>query len=167
MAAQSTESKRQAEETTEAIGGAASNAGSAEPSAAGSSMATSGQGEKVDSAFELMEQLEKTRDGQYAAEEAETPESSSQGRAFSRSGLRVNFSVAALISEADTPTAPDKATIRAGESRLFNLDLTLPYVWQIPLVGPTALKFVRYFQKNEEPESLRGILQSLRRKSRL
>ncbi|MGM0453907.1 MAG: hypothetical protein ACQERN_12145 [Thermodesulfobacteriota bacterium] len=129
-------------------------------------MAQGGQGEKVDSAFELMERLENRPEGQDSGEEAETRQSVSQKQVLSRSGLRVNFSVAALISEADTRTAKSKA-IRAGESRLFNLDLTLPYVWQVPLVGPTALKFVKYFQKSEEPESLREILQSLRRKSAL
>lgn len=155
MARQPTESKNEKDPKGE-------SAGAAPPQQGGDY--ADGQGGKVDSAFELVEQLEKNQ-GEGAAEKAAASESRKAAPKTSRSGLRVNFSVAALISENDTRSAGDDA-VRAGESKLLNFGITLPYIWQIPVVGPTALKVVKYFQKDDQPESLRDVMKSLRRKSK-
>jgi hypothetical protein len=116
---------------------------------------------KVDRAFEVVEGLEnkgeKKNPGNSKAKSA--PKS---GKAPRRSGLRVHFSMDALVSESDTGTSRD-SKLRPGAAKLLNIDFTLPYIWRIPIFGKTALKIVRRVQREEYPDSVRDILRSLRK----
>ena len=120
---------------------------------------------KVDRAFEVVERLEKN-------EKKKTPSATSAQKGTgkrageSSSGLQIQFSLNALVSDKDTRTSKEK-DLRAGKSNLLNFKFTVPYIWNIPVFGKTALKIVKRFQSEEYPESIRDILGSLRRKKPL
>ena len=134
---------------------------------------------KVDRAFEVVEGLENrsggeklgciVRDssGENAQSTAQTGNSDKKTAEASepsvnRSGIRVKFSMDALISKSDTQTSRD-SKLRPGAAKLLNIDFTLPYIWRIPIFGKTALKIVRRIQREEYPDSVRDILRSLRK----
>ena len=111
---------------------------------------------KVEDAFDLVDKLDKENPPGNIGVKADP-------KPVSRSGLRVRFAIDALISDSDTRAVDDKE-IRAGESILVDFGITLPYIWNIPVIGKTVLKVVKYLQKEDRPESVRDILKSLRQK---
>jgi len=116
---------------------------------------------KVDRAFEVVEGLE-NKGGQGNPDSGKKKSGPKSGKAKSRSGLRVKFSMDALVSESDTQTSQD-SRLRPGAAKLLNIDFTLPYIWRIPVFGKTALRIVRRIQREEYPDSVRDILRSLRK----
>jgi hypothetical protein len=117
------------------------------------------QQRKVERAFEVVERLERRE------KTPKPPEASPKGKKEKglNSGLRVHFSLDALISEKDTRGAKE-GEIHPGKSNLLNIRFTVPYLWQIPVLGKTALKVIKRFQSDDYPESIRDILDSFRRK---
>ncbi len=135
--------------------------------------------EKVDRAFEVVEGLEdrsgsdklgcmiRDPSGENAHSNAQTGKSEKKTAKnvespTTRSGLRLKFSMDALVSESDTQASSD-SKLRPGAAKLLNIDFTLPYIWRIPVFGKTALKMVRRLQRDEYPDSVREILRSLRK----
>ncbi len=116
---------------------------------------------KVERAFEVIENLEKMsgRSDSHKASDSKKP---GVQKAKNESGIRIRISLDALISEKDTETSGEKE-LRAGKSNLLDIGFTVPYIWKIPVIGPTALKIVRHLQAESYPESLRDILNSFRR----
>lgn len=119
---------------------------------------------KVDRAFEVIEGLEKSEKKPGDAKKPDPKKKSGDKR--KRSGLQVQFSLDALISERDTLTSQEK-NLRPGASNLLRFDFTVPYVWRIPVLGKTALKVVKYLQAEEGTESIRDILNSFKKKKPL
>jgi hypothetical protein len=117
---------------------------------------------KIDRAFEVVERLEK-KEKEKSASIKSSEKATVKGPAVSRSGLQIQFSLDALVSDKDTRDAKEK-DLRAGKSNLLNFKFTVPYIWNIPVIGKTALKVVKRFQAEEYPESIRDILGSLKRK---
>lgn len=117
---------------------------------------------KVDRAFEVIEGLEKS-DKKEAAAGKSAPKGPAPITIPKKSGLKIKISLDALISEKDTQTTREK-NLHPGISNLLNLDFTVPYIWRIPIVGKTALKVVKYVQKEQRPESIRDILKAFRKK---
>ena len=116
---------------------------------------------KVERAFEVIENLEKTSkkgDSQKTSDQKKA----SMKRGKEESGIRVHLSLDALISEKDTETSRER-DLRAGKSNLFDIRFTIPYIWKIPVIGATALKIVKHLQAESYPETLRDILNSFRR----
>ncbi len=121
------------------------------------------QQRKVERAFEVVERLEKRE------KSPKPPGPSPKGKkekGLNSSGLRVHFSLDALISEKDTKAARE-GELHPGKSNLLNIRFTVPYIWQIPVLGKTALKVIKRFQSDDYPESIRDILDSFRRKKPL
>lgn len=120
---------------------------------------------KVDRAFEVIERLENDEKKRAAAKagKTETPGEKSPAK---RSGLQFRFSMDALVSDKDKRGFRDD-DFRSGESNLLNFKITVPYIWRIPVIGPTALKLVRRIQSEEYPESIKDILKSLKKKKPL
>jgi len=120
--------------------------------------------EKVDRAFEVVEGMEnkggEENSGNGKAKSAKSGPPPQKGPG--RSGVRVHFSMDALVSESDTQTSSD-SKLRPGAAKLLNIDFTLPYIWRIPVFGKTALKMVRRLQRDEYPDSVKEILRSLRK----
>lgn len=134
---------------------------------------------KVDRAFEVVEGLENRsgsdklgcmvrdpsgEDAQSTPQAGKSDQKTAEASepSATRSGIRVKFSMDALISKSDTETSRD-SKLRPGAAKLLNIDFTLPYIWRIPVFGKTALKMVRRLQRDEYPESVREILRSLRK----
>ena len=116
---------------------------------------------KVDRAFEVVEGLE-NKGGQGNPDSGKAKAGPKSQKLSTRSGLRVKFSMDALVSESDTESSPD-SKLRPGAAKLLNIDFTLPYIWRIPVFGKTALRIVRRIQREEYPDSVRDILRSLRK----
>ncbi len=116
---------------------------------------------KVDRAFEVIDRLEKSEKRPGSASKANPGH---RPRLSSKSGLRINLSLDALISENDSRTEKE---LHPGKSNLLDIHLTVPYVWKIPIFGKTALKIIKRLQAQEYPESIRDILDSFRRKKPL
>jgi|GEM_PF-1431497 len=123
------------------------------------------QRQKVREAFKIVESLDSYRkpvgesSGNATGNEKDTKKAKG-------SGLRLTFGLDAIVSESDISAVED-GSIMAGESRLINFHITIPYVWKIPVLGKRALGLVRRFQANGSRESIRDILKSLRAKSPL
>lgn len=117
---------------------------------------------KVDRAFEVVERLEKNEKKKTPSPESAKKDTGKRSGG-SRSGLQIQFSMDALISDKDTRASKEK-NLRAGKSNLLNFKFTVPYIWSIPILGKTALKVVKSLQAEEYPESIRDILGSLKRK---
>ncbi len=116
---------------------------------------------KVERAFAVIEKLEKNHQtGNNAAEPQKNMPLAP--RTVQKSGLHVHFALDAMLSESDSQKTGEK-DLRAGQSKLLDIRFTVPYIWQIPVIGSTALKFVKYFQSEKHAESVRDILQSLQR----
>jgi hypothetical protein len=115
---------------------------------------------KVDRAFEVVDRLE-----QNAKRVADSEEAAFSGKdpVRKKSGLQFHFSMDALISDQDTRAAKEK-NLRSGKSNLLNFKITLPYIWQIPVIGKTALRIIKRIQAEEYPESIKDILSSLKKK---
>lgn len=118
---------------------------------------------KVERAFEVIENLERT------SKKGDSPKTSDSRKAGMKkgreeSGIRIRFSLDALISEKDTESSREK-DLRAGRSNLLDIGFTVPYIWKIPVIGPTVLKIVKHLQAESYPETLRDILNSFRRKN--
>ena len=120
---------------------------------------------KVDRAFEVVDRLEKNEKRKAASADAAVSDSEKK-QTGKRSGLQFRFSMDALISDKDTRVAKED-DLRAGESNLLNFKITLPYIWQIPVIGKTALKVIKRIQTEEYPESIKDILSSLKKKKTL
>ncbi len=120
------------------------------------------QQQKVERAFEVVERLEKR---EKAPKPPGASPKSKKDKELS-SGLRVHFSLDALVSEKDTKGAKE-GELHPGKSNLLNIRFTIPYIWQIPVLGKTALKVIKRFQSEDYPESIRDILDSFRRKKPL
>jgi len=120
---------------------------------------------KVDRAFEVVERLEKNEKKKSASTKSSKKDPGKRPGG-SRSGLQIHFSLDALISDKDTRTSKAK-DLRAGKSKLLDFKFTVPYIWNIPVFGKTALKVVKRFQTEEYSESIRDILGSLKRKKPL
>ena len=119
---------------------------------------------KVERAFEVIERLEKNDTAGNSA--GETPKKKPRERkAPEQSGLRIHFAMDALLSENDTRKAEAK-DLKAGPAKLFDIRFTVPYIWQIPVIGKTALKIVKLLQPEQHTESIRDILRSLQRDKR-
>ena len=116
---------------------------------------------KVERAFEVIENLERTS---RKGDSHKTSDQKKQGvkKGKEESGIRIRISLDALISEKDTETSPEK-DLHAGKSNLLDIGFTVPYIWKIPVIGPTVLKIVKHLQAESYPESLRDILNSFRR----
>ena len=119
------------------------------------------QRKKVREAFKIVEDLDDYRE--RGAGKNSPGSGSAKG---STSGLRLRFGVDALISDSGTRAAKDES-LQPGESRIMDINITIPYVWQIPILGKKALGMVKKFQTKGYPESIRDILKSLRAKSPL
>lgn len=116
---------------------------------------------KVERAFEVIERLEKT--DKAANNVVEVPEKAPRGRKQTeQSGLRIHFALDAMVSEDDTRKTGEK-DLQAGKSKLLDIRFTVPYIWQIPVIGKTAMKVVKFLQPDRHSESIREILQSLQR----
>ena len=118
---------------------------------------------KVDRAFEVVERLEKNEKKKNADSAKSSQKDAGRRPGERRSGLQIQFSLNALISDKDTRASKEK-NLRAGKSNLLNFKFTVPYIWNIPVFGKTALKVVKRFQAEEPSESIRDILGSLKRK---
>jgi hypothetical protein len=118
---------------------------------------------KVERAFEVIENLERSS---QKGDSHKTSDHKKQGmkKGKEESGIRIRFSLDALISEKDTETSQEQ-DLRAGKSNLLDIGFTIPYIWKIPVIGSTVLKIVKHLQAENYPESLRDILNSFRRKS--
>jgi hypothetical protein len=118
---------------------------------------------KVERAFEVIENLERTS---KKGDSPKTSDSKKSGmkRGKEESGIRIRFSLDALISEKDTESSREK-DLRAGRSNLLDIGFTVPYIWNIPVIGSTVLKIVKHLQAESYPETLRDILNSFRRKN--
>ncbi len=116
---------------------------------------------KVERAFEVIEKLEKNdKDANHAAA---APKKVPRGRmAVEKSGLRIHFALDAMVSEDDTHKTGEK-DLQAGNSKLLDIRFTVPYIWQIPVIGKTAMKIVKFLQPDRHSESVRDILKSLQR----
>ena len=114
---------------------------------------------KVERAFEVIEKLEKNHQTGTTKPQKNMPPAP---KAVQKSGLHVHFALDAMLSESDTQKTGEK-DLRAGQSKLLDIRFTVPYIWQIPVIGSTALKFVKYFQSEKHAESVRDILKSLQR----
>jgi len=121
---------------------------------------------KVDRAFEVVERLEKNEKKKNPASTKSSKKVTGKRPGGARSGLQIQFSLNALVSDNDTRKSREK-DLRAGKSNLLNFKFTVPYIWNIPIFGKTALKVVKRFQSEEYPESIRDILGSLKRKKPL
>lgn len=116
---------------------------------------------KVERAFEVIERLEKSE--KIKNETSESAKKKTAGKKDTeKSGIRIHFALDAFVSESDTRQAGEK-DLRAGKSKLLDIRFTVPYIWQIPVIGRTALKIVKHFQSENYPESIRDILGSFRR----
>ena len=116
---------------------------------------------KVERAFEVIENLEKTSKKGGAPSHAEQRKTGGK-KGKEESGIRIHLSLDALISEKDTQTSQER-DLRAGKSNLLDIRFTVPYIWKIPVIGKTALKIIRHIQEETYPETLRDILSSFRR----
>ncbi|MFO8112010.1 MAG: hypothetical protein R6T92_05815 [Desulfosalsimonadaceae bacterium] len=116
---------------------------------------------KVERAFEVIERLEKNdKDANNAAA---TPKKVPRGRMETeKSGLRIHFALDAMVSENDTRKTGEK-DLQAGKSKVLDIRFTVPYIWQIPVIGKTAMKIVKFLQPDRHSESVRDILKSLQR----
>jgi len=120
---------------------------------------------KVERAFEVIENLDMT--SKKGASQAAGGHKKSIGRkAREESGIRVQFSLDALISEKDTQTSREE-DLHAGKSNLLNIRFTVPYIWKIPIIGKSALKIIKHLQAKSYPETVRDILGSFRRNRNL
>ncbi len=116
---------------------------------------------KVQRAFEIVERLEETEKARNAGNASKSGVQATH-KTHEKSGLRIHFGLDALVSERDTQDAGEK-NLRSGRSKLIDIRFTVPYIWQIPVVGKTALKILNHFQGENYPESIRDILSSFRR----
>jgi hypothetical protein len=118
---------------------------------------------KVERAFEVIENLERSS---KKGDSHKTSDQKKQGmkKGKEESGIRIRFSLDALISEKDTESSQEQ-DLRAGKSNLLDIGFTIPYIWKIPVIGSTVLKIVKHLQAENYPESLRDILNSFRRKN--
>lgn len=119
---------------------------------------------KVDDAFDLMDRLDSNPSVEAIENGSGRPKRSGKADKAPQSGLRIRFGIDALVSDSDSRAANENGPL-AGESTLIDLGITLPYIWRVPLVGKTALKLIRHFQKEDRPSTVRDILKSLRQKS--
>ena len=119
---------------------------------------------KIKRAFEVVDRLEET-ERKKAASAGVGASGAGKKQTGKRSGLQFRFSMDALISDQDTRAAKE-ADLYAGESNLLNFKITLPHIWKIPVIGKTALKLIKRVQAEEYPESIRDILNSLKRKKK-
>jgi len=119
---------------------------------------------KVDDAFELMEKIDGNPTADYAENPTGRQKPAEKARKGLQSGLRIRFGVDAMISDSDIRAAR-QSDLRPGEATLFDLGITLPYIWQLPVVGKKVLKLVKHFQKEDGPRTVRDILKSLLQKS--
>lgn len=138
----------------------AAGAAGSRKKASGEAIASSHR-QKVEDAFELVEKMEK----HYPHEPESAPHKpkADHRKRASRSGLRFRFGLDAFVSDNDTRTTDEK-DIRPGKATLLDIDVTVPYVWKIPIIGKRALRIVKYFQSQGAPESVRDILKTLRSK---
>jgi len=120
---------------------------------------------KIERAFEVVDRLEKN-EKRMAASAGVGASGSERKQAGKRSGLQFRFSMDALISDQDIRAAKE-GDLHAGESNLLNFNITLPYIWKIPVIGKTALKTIKRIQAEEYPESIKDILKSLKKKKSL
>jgi hypothetical protein len=116
---------------------------------------------KVERAFEVIENLDKTS-GRADSHRSSDAKKTGMKKGKEESGIRIHFSLDALISEKDTETSRER-DLRAGKSNLLDIGFTVPYIWKIPLIGSTVLKIVKHLQAESYPETLRDILNSFRR----
>lgn len=123
---------------------------------------TENNDKKVDRAFEVIDRLESRREKSDAA--AQDSASARGKKTKHRSGLRLHFSMEALISDEDRKGLPREEGVKAGASNLLNFNITLPHVWRIPVVGPAALKIIKRIQSDNYQDSIKDILNSLRKK---
>jgi len=120
---------------------------------------------KVERAFEVIENIEKTSKKGDSPKAADQKKKSGK-KAKDESGIQIRFSLNALISEKDTESSKEK-NLHAGKSNLLDIGFTIPYIWKIPVIGKAALKIVKSIQSESYPESLRDILNSFRRDKKL
>lgn len=119
---------------------------------------------KVERAFEVIERLEKNDTAGAGADET-LKKKPRERKAHEKSGLRIHFALDALLSDSDTRT-PEAKDLKAGPAKLLDIRFTVPYIWQIPVIGKTALKIVKLLQPEQHTESIRDILRSLQRDKR-
>ncbi len=118
---------------------------------------------KVERAFEVIENLEKTSGKGDFRKTSDTRKHAGSKRK-NESGIRIRISLDALISEKDTEDCREK-DLHPGKANLLDLGFTVPYIWKIPVIGTLALKIVKHLQAETYPESLRDILNSFRRRN--
>lgn len=115
---------------------------------------------KVERAFAVIENFEKRsatqRDGPAPRK------TTGGGTPAEKSGIRICFAMDAVVSEQDRRKTGDP-DFKPGPARLLDIRFTVPYIWQIPVIGKPALKTVRYFQAKGYPDPLRGLLRFLKR----
>jgi len=116
---------------------------------------------KVERAFAVIENFEK-RDAKQSDGPAPRTTTAGGGTPAEKSGIRICFAMDAVVSEQDRRKTGDR-DVTPGPARLLDIRFTVPYIWQIPVIGRPALKTVRHFQAKGYPESLRGILRLLKR----
>ena len=119
---------------------------------------------KVERAFEVIDRLEKNE--KKMADAKHDPDASKKKKMKKRSGLKFRFSMDAVISDQDRKSLSGE-DFHTGESNLLNFNITLPYVWRIPVIGPAALKIIRRVQSDDYQESIKDILRSLKKKKPL
>ncbi len=113
---------------------------------------------KVDDALALVEKMEKE-----AGETSEKKMSRDSGaNEVKSSGIRFHVALDALIGEKDSELAQEEG-VKPGENPLFNLKITIPYIWRVPVFGKLALRMVKRLTA-DQPESIGEILRSLRGK---
>lgn len=118
---------------------------------------------KVDRAFEVIERME---NNEKKMSDVKHGKASQKKQSKKRSGLQFRFSMKALISDQDKQ-ALSQEDFGAGESDLLNFNITVPYLWRIPVIGPAALKVINRIQSDDYQESIKDILKSLKKKKPL
>ncbi len=116
---------------------------------------------KVERAFAVIENFEK-RDARQGGGPDPGRKSAGGGKPAEKSGIRICFAMDALVSEQDKRKTGDQ-DFKPGPARLVDIRFTVPYIWQLPIIGKPALKTVRHFQASGYPNPLRGILGFLKR----
>lgn len=127
---------------------------------------------KLERAFNVIEKLEKSDNAENKSPAGVKPDSIGKPESVqktpvdrknnSKSGIRIHLALDALISEDDTQKT-GAVDLHAGKSKLLNVGVTIPHIWKIPVIGRTALKLVKHFQVEKDPETIRDILWSLNR----
>lgn len=130
---------------------------------------------KLERAFNVIEKLERHDNtenkplGGVKPDSIDKPESVQETpvdrKKTTKSGIHIHLALDALISEDDTQKT-GAIDLHAGKSKLLTVGLTIPHIWKIPVIGRTALKLVKHFQVEKDPETIRDILWSLNREKK-